>query len=269
MPQVKTNGITLDYELRGQGEPLLMICGFRRSRVIWLDPFLAPLAQRFQLILFDNRGTGNSEKPEAGYSMEAFADDAAGLLADLKIERAHVFGVSMGGMIAQTLATHHPGRVRGLGLGCTHCGGNDIVKPEKDIWELLRLVPGEGLDAREVARRQEPAYFTDEFAAANRKFMDDLFDIVQAAPPPAHAVKGHLAAIEAFDGSQRLCDISAPTLVITGDSDRLIVPQNSHLLAERIPNARLVVLPQAAHFFWAEKPAQSAQALIEFYDGLS
>lgn len=113
MGRVKANGVTLDYELRGAGPPLLMISGFRRSRVIWLEPFLAPLAERFQLVLFDNRGTGGSDKPEASYTMEAFAADAIGLLTALNIERSHVFGISMGGMIAQTLATTYPARVRG------------------------------------------------------------------------------------------------------------------------------------------------------------
>ena len=268
MPQVKTNGITLEYELRGSGEPLLMICGFRRSRIIWLEPLLSALAARFRLVLFDNRGTGGSDKPEVGYSMGAFADDAAGLLDAVGIDRAHVFGVSMGGMIAQTFATRHPERVRGLGLGCTHCGGAGIVRPEKAIWELLRLLPGEGLDAREVAHLQEPAYYTDRFREAHRELIDGLFDLVQMAPPPPHGVKGHLAAIEAFDGHDRMAAIAAPTLVITGDSDRLIDPENSRMLAEGIPNAGLVELSDAAHFFWIEKPAESATALIKFFGGL-
>ena len=104
MSRIKAGGIHLDYETRGSGPPLIMINGFRRSRVVWLEPFLEPMATQFRLILFDNRGTGHSDKPENGYSMDAFADDCEALLEALGIDRAHVFGTSMGGMIAQRLA---------------------------------------------------------------------------------------------------------------------------------------------------------------------
>lgn len=125
------------------------------------------------------------------------------------------------------------------------------------------------MDARTVARRQEVIYYTDSFREANRPFLDQFFDLVQAAPTPAHAVKGHLAAIGAFDGSQNMVKIAAPTLVITGDSDRLMLPENSVVLSESIPDAKLVTIQDAAHFFWIEKPAESAQALIDFLGPLN
>ena len=101
MPRTKVGKLTLDYDWVGQGPPLLMIAGFRRSQVVWYEPFIDRLAQRFTLLLFDNRGTGNSDKPEEGYSIETFADDAAGLLEAVGVPCAHVLGFSMGGMIAQ------------------------------------------------------------------------------------------------------------------------------------------------------------------------
>ncbi len=264
MTRINTGAVQLDYELRGAGPPLLMINGFRRSRVVWLEPLLAALEPRFRLVLFDNRGTGHSDKPDEGYSIEAFADDCAGLLDALELPRAHVFGTSMGGMIAQRLAQRHPGRVHGLALGCTNCGKGS-VPPEKGIWELLRLTPDERMDAREVAHRQEEAYVTDAFRAANRDLLERLFEIVNANPTPLHAVKGHLAAIEAFDGCGELAGMRAPTLVITGAEDRLIPAENSRRLAERIPGAELCLLPDAAHFFWIEKPAETARALADFF----
>jgi 3-oxoadipate enol-lactonase len=136
MSKLNAGAVTIDYELRGDGPPLLMINGFRRSRVAWLDGVLQLLAERFQLILMDNRGTGNSDKPQDGYSIEAFADDCAGVIAGLGLPRAHVFGVSMGGMIAQRLATRHPQRVHGLALGCTNCGRGGSIPAERRIGEL-------------------------------------------------------------------------------------------------------------------------------------
>ncbi|HKI99212.1 MAG TPA: alpha/beta hydrolase [bacterium] len=267
MTRINAGALALDYELRGHGPPLLMINGFRRSRVVWLEPLLEALEPHFQMILFDNRGTGDSDKPEDGYTIEAFADDCAALLEALHIPRAHVFGTSMGGMIAQRVATRHPQRVHGLALGCTNCGKGS-VPPEKRIWELLRLLPDAQMDAREVARRQEEAYVTDAFRAVNRPLLDRLFEIVNESPTPVHAVKGHLAAIEAFDACDDLERIQAPTLVITGAEDRLIPAENSRRMAERIPRAKLNLLPEAAHFFWVEKPRETAQALTDFLGAL-
>jgi 3-oxoadipate enol-lactonase len=244
-----------------------MINGFRRSRVVWLEPLLQALEPHFRMVLFDNRGTGHSDQPQDGYSCEAFADDCAGLLEALGIPRAHVFGTSMGGMIAQRVATRHPGRVHGLALGCTNFGKGS-VPAERRIWELLRLLPSAELDARALAQRQEEAYVTDAFRAANRPLLDRLFETVNENPTPPHAVKGHLAAIESFDGAGDLGSIRAPTLVITGAEDRLIPAENSRRIAAAIPGAQLELLPESAHFFWIEKPHETAQALIRFFGAL-
>jgi pimeloyl-ACP methyl ester carboxylesterase len=264
MPKLNAGAVAIAYETRGAGPPLLMINGFRRSHVVWLEGVLEPLAERFQLILMDNRGTGDSDKPKDGYSIEAFADDCAGVIAGLGLPCAHVFGVSMGGMIAQRLATRHPDSVHGLALGCTHCGRGSIA-PEKRIGELLRLVPGAGMDAREVARRQEEAYYMPHFRESQRAVIDGLFDLVNRNPTPPHAVRGHLDAIDAFDACADLARIEVPTLVITGEGDALIPPGNSRLIASRIPGAQLVLLEDAAHFFWIEKPRETADALTRFF----
>jgi pimeloyl-ACP methyl ester carboxylesterase len=269
MAKATVGGVSIDYELRGQGAPLLMFNGFRRSRVIWGEPFLRPLEERFTLVLLDNRGTGHSEKPQDGYSVEAFADDGAGVLDAAGIPSAHVFGVSMGGMIAQRFATRHPEKTRGLAIGCSHAGGDSVVPPEKEVWKLLQLLPDDGMDAREVARRQEAAYYTDSFRTASRQVIDEQFEIVNRNPTPESAVKGHLAAIEAFDGVAELAQIKAATLVISGDSDRLIVPENSRLIAGRVSGAALCLLEDSAHFFWVEKPEEAAAKLIEFFAKLA
>jgi pimeloyl-ACP methyl ester carboxylesterase len=252
MPKARANGITLEYELRGKGDPLVLINGFRRSRQAWGEPFIKALEPHFQLVLFDNRGTGGSDKPPldqaGGYTMEAFAGDIAELLDALKIDRAHVFGVSMGGMIAQTFGVRHAERVRALGLGCTHHGGKRIAKPEEAAWALIRLKPTAAMPAREVARQQDPIYFHPDF------------------------VRNHHDVIDAYNDRMEpyaLPDITAKTLIITGDSDWLIVPENSKLIAQRIPGAKLVILPKANHLFWIEKPNEAAQAIVDFMKGVA
>jgi pimeloyl-ACP methyl ester carboxylesterase len=268
MPKAKANGITLEYELRGNGPPLVMINGFRRSRQAWGKPFVEALEPHFRLVLFDNRGTGGSDRPESGYSMEAFADDTAGLMDTLKLEQAHVFGVSMGGMIAQTFAVRHAERLHGLGLGCTHFGGKRIAKPEEAAWALIRLKPTPEMPPREVARRQDPIYFHPDFVRDHHDVIDAYNDLMAPYAPPVHVMQGHLAAIESFDGEGRLSEIAAPTLVLTGDSDWLIPPENSRRIAQRIPGAKLIVLPQANHLFWVEKPGEAARAIEDFLNNL-
>lgn len=269
MTKLSAGAVSIDYELRGEGPPLLMINGFRRSRVVWLEGVLKPLAERFQLILMDNRGTGQSDKPKDGYSIETFADDCAGVIAALGLPRVHVFGVSMGGMIAQRLATRHPQKVHGLALGCTNCGRGGSILAEKRIGELLRMVPNASIDARAVARLQEEAYYMPGFRASQRAVIEGLHDLVDRNPTPPHAVQGHLKAIDAFAGCADLPRIKAPTLVIAGEGDPLIPAENSRLIAGRIAGARLVLLPDASHFFWIEKPRETADALIGFFGGLA
>jgi len=265
MPRLNAGAVSIDYELRGEGPPLLMINGFRRSRVVWLEGLLQPLAERFQLILMDNRGTGQSDKPQDGYSIDAFADDCAGVIAGLGLPCAHVFGVSMGGMIAQSLATRYPDAVHGLALGCTNCGRGGSIQPDKRIGQLLRLVPNATMNAREVARRQEEAYYMPGFRESQRAVIEGLYDLVNQNPTPPHAVQGHLKAIDDFDACADLSRIKAPTLVIAGEGDPLIPVENSRLIASRIPAAQLVLLPDASHFFWIEKPQETADALIRFF----
>jgi len=269
MPKLNAGELSIDYELRGDGPPLLMINGFRRSRVVWLEGILTPLAEQFQLILMDNRGTGNSDKPQEGYSIEAFADDCAGVIAGLGLSAVHVFGVSMGGMIAQRLATRHPRKVRGLALGCTNCGRNGSIAPERRIGELMRLAPNDTMDAREVARLQEEVFFMPGFRRNQRELIEHLFDLGEQNPTPTHAVKGQLKAIGAFDGCADLPQIKAPTLVIAGEGDPLVPPENSRLIAGRISGAQLVMLADASHLFWIERPQPTADALIRFFGKLA
>src|SRR5215210_6046555 len=124
MPHATVDGHELHYLRRGAGEPLLLIQGMSGTHVSWGEPFEAALqTEGLELLTYDHRGTGHSARVDAGFTIEQLADDAAGLLDVLGLERAHVLGISMGGMVAQELVLRHPERVRTLSLGCTYCGG--------------------------------------------------------------------------------------------------------------------------------------------------
>ena len=129
MPIVKVGDINMYYEVRGQGKPLVLIMGLGLSCASWY-PVIPGLSQKYQVVIFDNRGAGKSDKPDIPYTMEMMTDDLAGLLNEIGISASHIFGVSMGGMVAQHFFLKYPKRVTGLILGCTGCGGPHYVQAD-------------------------------------------------------------------------------------------------------------------------------------------
>ncbi len=194
MPVAKIGDLNIHYQVRGLGEPLLLIMGYRGSGFMWGDDLLGPLARYFQLITFDNRGTGKSDKPNAVYTLPMMAEDAAALLQHLNIERAHVFGVSMGGMIAQELALRYPKRVDRLILGCTHCGGAHPILPPLAVLEKLLTPPD--MPREEAIRRQWPVMFTPDFVNRHPDFLDHMTERSLAHPTPFYTAIRQAMAIQ-------------------------------------------------------------------------
>ena len=149
-PRPKT-GLKLRYEIRGAGEPVALIMGFSGSGRGWGEPFLKLMEERFKIFVIDNRGTGESDKPDAEFTLGDLAADIAAVLDHAKTPRAHIFGISMGGMIAQEFALAYPERTRGLVLGCTNCGTSHSVPA--DPAAIANLIPAPGMDPIEQARR--------------------------------------------------------------------------------------------------------------------
>jgi pimeloyl-ACP methyl ester carboxylesterase len=190
--------------------------------------------------------------------MADMAADAAAVLDAAKIERAHVFGISMGGLIAQELALQSPGRVRSLVLGCTGCGGPRVVRAEKAAFDMLTA---RGMSMEEHITAAVPYLYNPETQAA--RIEEDLA-IRRQNVPSAEAFQAQLYAILSWQSYDRLPQIRIPTLVIHGEADLLVPPGNARLVAERIPGARLAMLPQAAHLFTTDQPEASHKAILGF-----
>jgi len=162
MPKVKVNDIQIYYEVHGEGFPLIMIMGLG-ANLDWWDPrLIQELSKKFKLVTFDNRGVGRTDISDRKYTIELFANDTAGLMDALGISRAHVFGVSMGGMIAQELALNYPKKVEKLVLCSTNCGGKKSVLASQEILEMLKA-DRSAFSPEEIARMTIPLLFTEDF----------------------------------------------------------------------------------------------------------
>ena len=262
MPVANNGAVDIHYEVRGSGAPILLIMGYRASSALWGRAFLAALSRNFTVITFDNRGTGKSDKPHGAHTIAMMADDAANVLNELKIAQAHLFGVSMGGMIAQEFALRYPQQLDRLILGCTTCGGH-LATPAS--WAVrAQLFTPHHLTREEAVRRQWDLMLTPAFMDARPEVIDRLTESTLANPTPPHSAMHQALAIQWFDASQRLNLITAPTLVVTGSDDVVIPPANSYLLADHIPDSALEVVPDAGHGFFWEHQNPLAKLLTEF-----
>jgi pimeloyl-ACP methyl ester carboxylesterase len=255
MPEIVNDGVKLHYEVRGQGDPLLMVMGLGASSASWPPTLIDELAKSFRVITYDNRGTGQSDKPDVPYALGMFAADAIALLDHLGVPRAHVFGVSMGGMISQELALGYAPRLQTVTLGCTTFGGKHAIPPPPESIKLL-TAPRDGASEAEIIRRGWPLAYTPAFIKDHRDLLEAGIPRLLEHPTPPYAYKRHIDATYGLKTYDRLPQIMTPTLVVTGAEDVLIPAKNSELLAARIPNAKLHVIPNAAHAFFAQ--AQSA-----------
>jgi 3-oxoadipate enol-lactonase len=262
MPICQGPEVDLYYEVHGEGFPFLFISGLGGGTWSWYGQ--TPYFQRYyRSVTADNRGAGRSGMPVGPYRMEQFAGDLLALLDHLQVEQTFVLGLSMGGMIAQELTLMAPERVRGLVLGCTHCGGTHRIGPPAEV--LARFANNQGLTQEQIVDKNIGFFFS----ARCRETLPDLVGSyrkvqVEAPPQPEPAFHAQLAAIRTFDCCARLQRISAPTLVITGTEDMLVPPQNADLLAQLIPHAELVKIPGAGHALHGEC-AEQLNALVHAF----
>jgi pimeloyl-ACP methyl ester carboxylesterase len=261
MAKVNVNGCEFYYEIHGQGDPLVLIMGLRRN-VEWWYRQIPALSQHFQVIAFDNRGAGRSDKPVMEYSIGLFADDTAGLMDALNISKAPILGISMGGYIAQELALNYPAKVKSLVLGCTGCGGDRAVLMSPQRME--KFTANKGLKPEEILRKDMDIYFSDEYVDKHPEKIEEFIDISMRYYQPADAFFRQYDACLRHDTGDRLSQISVPTLIMTGDDDPLVPPQNSHILNDLIPGADLFIFAGGRHCFFIEKADRFNKKAVDF-----
>jgi pimeloyl-ACP methyl ester carboxylesterase len=259
MARARVGDIELDYERGGSGPPLLLIMGMGGTALHWGDPFLGALRGDFEVITYDHRGVGASSRLDGLVTIVQMADDAAGLLAALGIESAHVLGISMGGMIAQELALGHPERVRTLTLGCTYCGGEGSLLTSPAVLRRLTEAMASG-DAMRAIRAAYEANFSAP-AAADQETYRRFLEIASRRPVAVPVIIAQMQACVAHDTSARLSALTVPTLVIHGTEDQMLPVENGHLIAAQIPGARTEILDGVGHLFFWEEPERSAELL--------
>ncbi|NTU69020.1 MAG: alpha/beta fold hydrolase [Chlorobiaceae bacterium] len=263
MDQAKVNGIEIAYDSMGSGEPLLLIGGFGMTREFW-GTLPDSLAKRFRVILYDNRGSGGSTVPDDPFTIADMAEDAFGLLDALQIESAYIFGVSMGGMIAQMLCALHPGRVSKAILGCTSHGGSHAVPSPPMAVRTFEEVANPDLSPEAAARMLVPVLFSKSFVCDATQRVEAYVRLSVEHAMTRHGARCQMGALMEFDAEGFLDQLRMPVLVVTGSEDILIPPENSRLLAGKLPNARLEVISGAGHNFFFEQP-ETSSTLIEAF----
>ena len=256
MPLAKLGDININYRVEGTGDPLVMVMGFSASMIGWhyQTQFFR---KHYRVITFDNRGVGKSDKPKGPYTTRMMADDTVHLMDHLGIEKAHIMGASMGGMIAQELAINHPERVNKLVLACTYSKQDRTSGINPEMVELSQLPPEKMATNVINSSFNKPLYrfFFGPLSRLNSMFMGASSSI---------GIKGQSAACMTHNTLERLESITADTLVIVGTDDRLINPVSSEVIASRIPRAKIVKIEGGSHTFMVEMRDDFNREVLKF-----
>ena len=260
VPLVKAGDIHIYYEIHGSGaQTLTLIRGLGADSMAWFAQ-VPEFSKHFRTLVFDNRGAGRTDKPDAPYTISQMASDVNNLLDALQIGRTALLGISMGGMIAQEFAIRYPEKLSCLILGCTTFGGPQSVALPQNPFQAILAGPVADEDVRKL---QERALYSDDTILRNRDLITRHAEARSRFPIPSFALARQATALVNHDTSSRVGQIQMPTLVVTGKEDRLIPPDNSRLLAAKIPGAILKEMP-GGHLFTSEYPDLFNSCVIEF-----
>jgi pimeloyl-ACP methyl ester carboxylesterase len=221
-----------------------------------------PLAEEYRTVVFDNRGTGDSDVPAGPYTIAEMAGDLEAVLADAGVESAHVVGASMGGMIAQRYALDYD-RAESLALLCTSHGGKEAVPTPPETQERMFGVPADADEREAIRYKMEPA-MSDEFWTANDDLIEQIVDWRLAGDAPPTGREAQAAGVAGFDASDEVGDIEIPTLLLHGTDDRVLPVENSRLLHEKLPNSELETFAGGPHLFFIEQADAVTDRLRSF-----
>jgi len=265
MPKARVNGINIFYKVQGRGEPLILIMGFGGECGDWVLQLRA-FKKHYRVITFDNRGVGKSDKPREPYSTKTMADDVVRLMDYLGIDKAHILGTSMGGMIAQEVAINHPERVRKLILASTSAGRDEKSRHSPVLLKAMGLkedFSDEDIKSVDIGKVMT-SLNAHAFSSGMIKLMAVPYCWLRMKLFGIKGLKGQFEAAMTHSTLDRLHLIKAPTLVITGTEDRILPPHLSDLLASKIPNARLVKIEGGSHTVMAEKRGRFNREVLDF-----
>ena len=261
MEHANINQVDLAYQLRGSGDPVVMIHGAQGDQTMFND-LAAKFAAVYRVLTFDQRGSGLSAKPDMDYTMAMLADDTATLMDHVGFAKAHIVGVSMGGMVALEFVLRHPGKSRSVVLGCTTPGGPKAVRIGGSAFAAAYSATP--MSAEERGRALAEAAFTKGYIDHHPEIIPAMIEARRQRPIDPVALDHRLQAVLHHNVYDRLGEIKIPTLVITGKEDALVSWENSRLLADNIASAELVILEPAGHCFWLEQPQPSIEAIGAF-----
>jgi pimeloyl-ACP methyl ester carboxylesterase len=265
VPTTKNGDCTIWYDTMGDGPPVVMVYGIGGNSRGWWEQFPKLLAKRYRLVMLDNRGTGNSDKPEQPWTMSDMTGDIQAVAETLGIQSSfHLLGCSLGTMIARHYVRERGGRqLRSLSLLCPP---NGIAATPEDMQTALFWDRSKPLI--DSARASWPIIHPEPWIAANDALLVEKFEAGLKEPTPARTFQIQLkAAQDAGDANAALNDYDWPVLIAHGGMDRLVPPQNAHTLKDAVPRARLEILDGDSHNFWSHDPERSAAVVLDFLDG--
>ncbi len=259
---VPVGDINITYKVLGQGEPIVLIMGYSSTMDMWAPLFLDNLSSQYKVIIFDNRGMGNATAPPGNFSIVQFANDTAGLLTALGIEKAHILGWSMGSFVAQELAIRNPERVNKIILYAADCGGKEAVMPSPQILNDLANTSG---SPEERGMRLFNLLFPKDWLSKQPAFYK-WFPLPKETSLPEN-IERQAQAIATWPGSfDRLGSIKSPVLVVTGAVDVITPPENAFVLAQRIKVSWLVQFEGAGHGLMYQYPDRLAKIVEDFIE---
>jgi 3-oxoadipate enol-lactonase len=267
MPLVNANGIEIYYEIIGSGTPLMLINGWGGNLDSWSTKMVDMLAEKHMVIMMDNRGTGRSSKPDALYTLDMMAADTSSVMEAVGVEKAHVMGFSMGGIITQAFGLNYPEKTLSLILCGTQPGGFHRISSDPQVHVDLALIanPPPGMSERDRTIKLLYLLYPAEYVEANlEELIED--ETYTDYPTPSYALNRQSEAIAGFDSYDRLPEMRYPVLVMVGTDDMLVPPGNGEVLAERIRDATLVMIHGCGHGFLKQETEEAVWHILRFLD---
>jgi 3-oxoadipate enol-lactonase len=263
MPRISANGLDLSYRIDGDGpETLVLVNGLADNKESW-EAQIPAFSERYRVISFDNRGIGESPTPPGPYTTTQMAEDLAGLVDALEVDRFHLLGVSMGGMIAQEYAIAHTHRLLSASFCCTYSYPGPFCLRMFQCWRDLVPTLGVGFTQREVILWA----FTTDFFEQHEDVLIEIENLMANNPQPSEAYLAQLNSIEQHDTRGRLSAVRCPALTLVAEGDLIIYPKLSRRLHDELPNSTWAVTPGGHACLW-EYPDAFNSSVLSFLDGV-